>query len=336
MTSMKIIVRMPNWIGDAVMALPALESLKDNFPGAEISLAAREWTRGLFPPGSPGTAVLSLPDVRDLSGLKEANRMLKALRFDVGLLLTNSFSSAFLFYTAGIPERWGYARDARGLLLTKKVAAKDSDGALHQMDYYLNLISGLGLRPARRDISLRLTREETEKAERTLGEAGRDSRRPLVVINPGAHFGSAKRWPESRFLELANLFQKEASAEILLVGSEDESGLGEALASGMTRKPLNFVGKTTLRELMGLISLGRVCVTNDSGPMHIANALKVPVVAIFGPTDPASTGPFQQPSVVVKKDVPCWPCSYRKCPYDHRCMMKILPEEVFEAARAFL
>jgi heptosyltransferase-2 len=169
-----------------------------------------------------------------------------------------------------------------------------------------------------------------------MAEAGRDACRPLVVLNPGAAYGPAKRWPAERFAALAHLFQARKNAEILLVGAAGETDIAASIASGLERKPLDFTGKTSLRQLMGLISLGRVFVTNDTGPMHIAGALGVPVVAIFGPTDPKATGPSRKPSVVLKKDAPCWPCTYRFCPYDHRCMTGIGPEEVFSAAEGFL
>jgi heptosyltransferase-2 len=167
-------------------------------------------------------------------------------------------------------------------------------------------------------------------------EAGQEPTRPLVVLNPGAAFGPAKRWPAERFAGLARLLQARKNAEILLVGAAGEADIAASIASGLERKPLDFTGKTSLRQLMGLISLGRVFVSNDTGPMHIACALGIPVVAIFGPTDPKATGPSRHPSVVLKADVPCWPCTYRSCPYDHRCMNRIGPEEVFAAGQDFL
>jgi len=333
---MKIVVRAPNWIGDAILSLPAVESLSKNFPPAQIWIAAREWVKDLFISYPSIKGVFPLSNLDSLKGTRSAAKNLKEFDFDTGILLTNSFSSAFLFYLAKIPERWGYVRDGRGILLTRGVTPKGLGEISHQLNYYLELISGLGLKTYPSEINLPLTQEEKARAKEMLLSLNTDLKKPLVVLNPGASYGPAKRWPASRFAELARLFQQRKNAEILIVGSSDESELAESIVSSMTKKPLSLTGKTNLRLLAGLISHAAIFVTNDSGPMHLANALKTPVTAIFGPTDPRVTGPFQEPAVVIKKDVPCWPCSYRECPFDHACMMKIEPEEVFKACQKFL
>lgn len=333
---MKIVVRAPNWIGDAILSLPALESLRKNFPQAQIWIAAREWVKDLFTSYHFIKGVIPLSNLDSLKGVRSAAKNLKESNFDTGILLTNSFSSAFLFYLAKIPERWGYTRDGRGILLTRSVTPKGREELSHQLNYYLELISGLGLKAYPSEINLPLTQEEKTSAKEMLLSLNIDLKRPLVVLNPGASYGPAKRWPASRFAEVARLFQQRKNAEILIIGSSDESELAESIVSSMTKKPLSLAGKTNLRLLAGLISHAAVFVTNDSGPMHLANALKTPVTAIFGPTDPRLTGPFQEPAMVIKKDVLCWPCSYRECPFDHGCMMKIEPEEVFKASQKFL
>ena len=333
---MKIVVRMPNWIGDAVLALPVLDALQANFPQDELWAAAREWVGGLFSPEHGIKGLVRLPEIRNLKSLREASSRLRHLRFDAGLLLTNSFSSALVFRMAGIPERWGYTRDGRGPLLTRGVPLKKGGEIRHQSDAYRDLLAGLGIKAPVGAADLHISEEEKAAAEKALIEAGRDLSRPLVVLNPGAAYGPAKRWPAERFADLARRFQARNNADILLIGAADEADIAASIAFGLERKPLDFTGKTSLRQLMGLISLGRVFVTNDTGPMHIASALGVPVVAIFGPTDPKATGPSRRPSVVLKKDAPCWPCSYRSCPYDQRCMTGIGPDEVFSAAEGFL
>jgi heptosyltransferase-2 len=333
---MKIVVRTPNWIGDTVLALPAIASLKENFPEAEIWIAAKDWVEELFPSQDFIQGTISLPKLADLKSLRLSSQKLKDFNFDVGLVLANSFSSAFLFYLTRIPERWGYSSDGRGLLLTKSVALKNKDQSTHQVNYYLNLISGLGLKTILPEIKLSLSQEEREAAEDLLLSSGLDTTKPLIILAPGAYYGPAKRWPAPKFAELARMFQIKANAEIIIIGSQDELEIAMSIATLMEKEPLILAGKTTLRQLLGLISLATLFVTNDSGPMHMANSLKIPVVAIFGPTDPRVTGPFQQPSAVIKKDVPCWPCLYRLCPYDHRCMIRIEPEEVFEASQNLL
>jgi heptosyltransferase II len=332
MIEMKILVRVPNWIGDSVLALPAVESIKHSFPEARLWIAAQEWVSDLFASNSLIDGIIPLPESRRFGSFRRAARKLRGEAFDTGILLTNSLASALLFYLARIPQRWGYAADGRGVLLTKSVGVKDENGPRHQVHYYLDLVSGLGLKPLSPEIRLSLPPEEKEAARERLYSLGLDLKRPLVILSPGASYGPAKRWPASRFAELAGLFEKRKNAEILIIGSADEAEIAASIRSSAEKRPATLTGQTTLRQLLGLISQAALFVSNDSGPMHLANGLRVPVVGIFGPTDPDVTGPFERPSSVVKKEAPCWPCTYRKCPYDHRCMMNIAAEDVFRAA----
>jgi heptosyltransferase-2 len=333
---MKIIIRAPNWIGDSILAVPAAHSLSSNFPDAQIWVAAKAWVKDLFTSYDFIKGIIPLPDEDGFKNLKDSIQKIKKLHFDIGVLLTNSFASALLFYLGKIPERWGYSTDGRRVLLTKGVARKKGEDCSHQLNYYLDLISGLGLKTSPPKIFLPITQEQKEKAKDMLLSLNVDLKNPLIILNPGASYGSSKRWQAENYAELATLLQDRKKAEILITGSTNEAGLVESIASFMTKKPRNLTGKTDLSLLAGLISHAGLFITNDSGPMHIANALKIPIIAIFGPTDPCFTGPFQQPAAVIKKDVPCWPCSYRECPFDHRCMIGIDPEEVFEACQKFL
>jgi len=334
MRTMKILIRVPNWIGDSILARPAIESIADNFPEAELWLSAAEWVKDLFPSEGAIAGVVPLSPPNSIKSVRAAAQKLRAQSFDIGMLLTNSFGSAWLFFLAGIPQRWGYAGDGRRRLLTRAVRSTDRDAPRHQVHYYLDLVTGLGLKARPPGLLLTVPEEEKERARRFLEEMGVDPRRPLLILSPGAGYGPAKRWPASRFAALASLFQERKDAAVLVIGSAAESALAASISSTLGKKPCVLTGKTTLPQLKGLISLARLFVSNDSGPMHLANALRVPVVGIFGPTDPAVTGPFEPPAAVVKKDVPCWPCSYRKCPYDHRCMMRIDSEEVYRAGEA--
>ena len=334
MNAMKVLVRVPNWIGDSVLARPAVESIAGHFSGGEVWLSAADWVKGLSSPDMGIAGVLPLPPVNNLSSLRSAARELKGHRFEAGILLSNSFGSAFLFFLAGIPERWGYAADGRRLLLTKAVRRMNPDSPRHHLHYYLDLVSGLGLTTRPPELRLSVPPEERERAQERLLDLGFDPQRPLVILSPGAAYGPAKRWPATRFARLAALFQAKNDAAILIIGSAGEAEIAAAIVSSLNDKPAVLTGQTTLPQLLGLISLASLFVSNDTGPMHLANALRVPVVAIFGPTDPKVTGPFERPAAVIKKDVPCWPCSYRACPYDHRCMAQIEPEEVYRAAAA--
>lgn len=334
---MKIVVRAPNWIGDVVLSFPALENLRRNLPQAQIWIAAREEVQDLYPSFDFVKGIMPLSGINNLKNLREASKKIKEYDFDIGLLLTNSFSSALLFFLAKIPQRWGYSRDNRGFLLTKGVPFKNQDEpASHQVNYYLNLISGLGFQTSDPELVLPPSPKEKEWVKNKLSALGYDPKKPLVILNPGAYYGPAKRWPASRFADLASMLQEKNMAQILIVGSAEEVEMAESIASSMTKRPINMTGKTTLRQLAELISLADLFITNDSGPMHITNALRVPLVAIFGPTDPRVTGPFHQPAAVIKKEVLCWPCSYRKCPFDHRCMTEIETEEIFTASQNFL
>jgi len=333
---MKIVVRTPNWIGDSILAIPSIRCLKENFPNDQICIAALHWVKDVFKGFDFIDEIISLTECNGLKGMKINSQKLQNAHFDLGVLLTNSFSSALLFYMAKIPKIWGYQKDGRNILLTKGVRVKTQDEHLHQSYYYTNLITELGLKSMPFEPSLPLSQDEKQKAEDFLASCDIDFSKPLVIINPGAFYGSAKRWPVSRYAELAVLLQNRNKTEIIIVGSSEEIPLAESIASSMNKKPLILSGKTNLRQLASIISHADLFITNDSGPMHLANALKIPIVALFGPTDPLITGPLHSPSTVIHKKASCWPCSYRECPFDHRCMMKIEPEEVYQACQAFL
>jgi heptosyltransferase II len=333
---MKIAVRAPNWIGDAVLSLPALASLQAAFPKAEIRVIARDWVKELFVSGTPAAGVIDLPDDRSLGGLRAAARLLRQERFDLGLLLTNSFGSALLFSLARIPERWGYRREGRGVFLTKGVNLEEGGPAVHHADYYLGLVRGLGLKTIPPSIRLSLTAAEKKAGRKLLDSLGLVGKKPLVILNPGASYGPAKRWPAANFATLGTLLQNKMSCQVLVTGSAEEAGLAQTLAGAMRRKPVLLSGRTNLRQLLGVLAQADLFITNDSGPMHLANALSVPVIGLFGPTEPAVTRPFQQPSTVIWKGAVCWPCLYRSCPYGHECMTAITPEEVLEAAGGYI
>ena len=333
---MKIVIRAPNWIGDSIFAIPAIVSLCKNFPETQVWIAAREWVKDLFTSFNFIENIIPLPDQSNLKSLKVSVQRLKEYDFDVGVLLSNSFSSALLLYLAKIPQRWGYKKDGRGVLLTNGVSLNNQRNLFHQVHYYLNLISGLGLQTFSPQLSFPVTQEERQQAKNLLASLNVNLEKRIIILNPGAFYGSSKRWPVLKYAELSKLYQDKYKANILIIGSPNEAGLAESIASHSVIKPFILTGKTNLRQLAALTSQADLFITNDSGPMHLANALKIPVVALFGPTDPRITGPFQEPSAIIKKDVPCWPCSYRECPFDHRCMMNIEPKEVFQVSQKFL
>jgi len=299
-------------------------------------VVAKKWVKDLFLNLEFIDDIISIPDKNDLKSLNVTAKEIKKREFDASLLFTNSFISALLFTMAGIPERWGYNKEGRGILLTKQVSYKKPRKYIHQVHYYQNIISGLGLKPCPPELHLAVTKKEKNQGEDFLRSFNIDPGKKLAVLNPGASYGPAKRWPASKYAELAEMLQKKSNHALLLVGSNKESSLADSISTYLEKKPINLTGKTSLRMLCSIISLSDVVISNDSGPMHISNALGIPVIALFGPTIPAVTRPFHQPYKVIQKEVPCWPCSYRECPYDHQCMLKITPEEVFSECEKYL
>ena len=326
MTPERIVVRGPNWIGDAVLSLPAVRDLRRNFPSARIELLGRPWVLPLY------AAVRELDGVIASSGLRADAETLRA-RFDAAVLLPNSFAAALPPFLARLPERWGYGTAGRAPLLTR--AAPVLAGIRHrsQVFYYRAMLSGVGLLvSAAPDASLDCPGEWRERGAELLGpaEAG------WIGLNPGAFYGGAKRWLPDRYAEVGDLLHSLTGAHIALVGGPEERPLGEAIAARM-RAPLRLLaGQTTLQELCGVLSGLRLVVTNDSGPMHLAAALGVPLVAVFGPTDWRETAPWGGRHRLVREQVECAPCGLRECPIDHRCMSRIDARRVAGEALALL
>jgi heptosyltransferase-2 len=318
-----VVVRAPNWIGDVVLSLPAVRDLRRNFPGARLEVLARPWVAELY------RAVAEVDAVRasdrpagDADAVRGA--------FDVGVLLPNSFASALALRRAGIPERWGYATDARGPLLTRAGRVPRGVRGRSQVYYYRAMLASVGLRvTATPDASLRCRPEWEDEAGRLLGEG------PWIGLNPGAFYGTAKRWLPERYAAVGDLLARRTGARVAIFGGAAERTLGERIASGMRAPARNLCGETTLGAMAGSLARMSVLVTNDSGPMHVAAALGVPVVAIFGPTDERETGPIGAGHRIVREPVHCSPCGLRECPIDHRCMTRVGADRVAaEAAEA--
>jgi len=334
---MKIVVRVPNWIGDVVFALPALRSLSAHFAGADIRIAGPAWAADLLSGTEFAGKTISLGAAGKPGHWRGPAAALRAEAFDVGILLTNSFSSAFFFRRAGIAERWGYRSDGRGVLLTRSVRRKKQVPPTHMVRNYLELLEGLDVPTLPPSIDLAVSAEARKRASRRLAGLGIEPSRPLVLLAPGAAHGPAKRWPAARFGETAALLQARFGADVAIIGTAADSPLAAAIAAAMAVPPADLTGQTDLGELLGLLAAASILISNDSGPLHMANALRVPVVAVFGPTDPRATGPFHPPARVLRKEgIPCWPCEYRECPYDHRCMIRITPDEAARDAGELL
>ena len=335
-----LLVRATNWLGDAVMTTPALAAVRAGFPDARIVLLARPIVAELFRhhPDVDEVMIYERPGRHEgaLGRLRLAGE-LRRRRFDGALLLQNAFDAALIAFLGRIPERAGYPTDGRRILLTMPVPLTPGILERHEVEYYLCLLDGLGIpRPVPAALKLAVTGEEREAMARRLASFGIAQGAPIVAINPGATYGSAKRWYPDRFAAVADALSAEWSARVVVVGSAAEAPLAGEIEAA-TRNPLfNLAGRTTVRELMALLSLSSFLVTNDSGPMHIGAALGVPLVAIFGPTDWRRTSPWTDRARVVRVDVDCSPCMLRECDRGHECMLGVTPGMVVDAARQLL
>jgi heptosyltransferase-2 len=338
-----ILIRGTNWIGDSVMSLAALRELRRLYPEHHLALLVTPWVSGLFE--SQEIVDEIIPFQSNGSGWRDLIQLRGRLKqFQTAILFQNAFRAAAVTLFSGIPERIGYATDGRSLLLTRRAHTRIKELQRHQTYYYLDLLYQTGLSPRnyleepefQPDIHLKASQEGIRQAGRILKEAGPSSRGPLIVINPGAYYGPAKRWFSERYAALADRLAAEIKADIVLIGSREEQTLAEEIQH-LTQHPLKILtGKTDLPSLMGLLSRCDLLITNDSGPMHLAAAMDAPQIALFGSTDEVATGPFSSKARVLHKHVECSPCLLRECPIDLRCFSRIAVDEVYDAARAAL
>ncbi|HET7695591.1 MAG TPA: lipopolysaccharide heptosyltransferase II [Vicinamibacterales bacterium] len=328
----RLIVRVPNWLGDAVMALPALGAVRRAFEGRTVIVAAPAPVAPLFEERTPAAPdeILTLDRDREVE-------QLRAARGDALLLLTNSFGSGWAARRSGVPERWGYRASGRGLLLTRSVPRPK--GTVHQIEYYLALARGLGLAVpefAEARPRIQASPAARARADALLAAAGVEAGATLVGFAPGAAYGQAKRWPPARVAQvIAALSARGVTA--VLVGARGDRPTARAIESTLPpgARLVDLIGRTSLRELVGVVARCAAFVSNDSGAMHVAAALGVPLTAIFGPTDERATAPAGHADVIVR-DVFCRPCMLRDCPIDHRCMKRIDVESVLTSVSAHL
>jgi heptosyltransferase-2 len=332
-----ILVRATNWVGDAVMSLPALRALRQRFPRARISILARPWVADLYR-REPFCDDLIPYTARTVAEKWSAGQELRRHRFDSAILLQNAFEAAAISYLAGIPERIGYARDGRGFLLTQAIPVpRRGQIPRHERFYYLELLHRAGILgevPASDVIRLEgapAARADGLERFRQLGLG-----ETVIGVSPGAAYGTAKRWLPERFAESANQLAGELGATVAIFGSKDERQLCETVARSIAAPVKNFAGETTLAGFIDLAAACRVYLTNDSGAMHIASALGVPTIAVFGATDDEATGPTGPLAKVLREPVECSPCLKRECPIDHRCMTRVSAVRVAEAALELL
>jgi len=331
----RVLVRAVNWIGDAVMTTPALAALRATFPRAEITLLANPLVGQLLQ-RHPALDRIMLFDRklqhRGLLGRLRLARQVAAERFDLAVILPNSFDSALIPWLARIPARIGKASDGRSLLLTQRFHEDSSAAERHEVQYYLELLGAFGIAAEQSLPTLAVTAQEEQEAATLLAGHGISAEQMLLGINAGASFGSAKRWYPERFAGVAQRLAASWGARVVLFGGPDEQELVAVIEREMAGNCLNLAGKTTVRQLMALIKRCNFFVTNDSGPMHIAAAFGVPLAAVFGPTDHSGTAPCSERAVIIRQDQPCAPCKLRVCPTDHRCMTAVTVDDVVHGA----
>jgi heptosyltransferase II len=339
----KILVRATNWVGDAIMALPALRTVRHRFPGAEIAIVARPYVSDIYRDQAICNQFIAYDPKGLHAGISGRERLaseLRARKFDVALLLQNAFDAAWLAWRANIPERIGYARDGRSFLLTKAVPLpKHGEIPAHERFYYLELLRRASWVDSLQDetfIDLSVPGDRRRTADEFLCKSGVRRGALRIAIGAGASYGSAKCWPPLRFAEVANRLQAEADADVILFGTSAEAGVATAISAGMRRPPVDLMGKTAIADLPALLSQCHLFIGNDSGAMHVAAAVGLPVVAVFGPTDPEGTAPVTPRCNIVQQKPYCSPCFLRRCPTDHRCMTAITADMVEAAAKPWL
>ena len=352
MGNAKLLVRVPNWVGDAVMCLPALRALRAAAPEAELALLAKPWVSDVFPveelrcrvifydPGGPHSGARGRMDIA---------AQLRSEGFAAAILFQNAFDAALVSWLAKIPIRAGYSRQGRRVLLTHSAAPpKKSLG--HESHYYLEMLRRLGVIPQYAqvgEISL-LSHGASPKAIHDSGRGqllGRIAaanstlarqNSPIIGISPGATFGTAKRWPAAQFAELARRLHKERGAICIFFGALQEQTLAAEVMALAGVPAVSLAGKTSLAEFIELVPSCDLFVTNDTGTMHVAAAFGVPTLAIFGPTNEKETRPLGSRVEIVTGEAFCRPCKLRHCPIDHRCMNSISVDRVFGMAEKLL
>jgi len=340
----KILIRATNWVGDAVMSLPAIRAVRARFPQAEIVVLARPWVADLYARETAVHRVIpytAAPGLHALGAKWCVARTLRRERFDCAVLLQNAFEAAGIAWLAGIPRRIGYDRDGRRGLLTDAIPVPHpGEIPRHERFYYLEMLRRAGvIDELPESDAIRLEGADTARREGVRRLEERHIGGPVTGVSPGAAYGTAKQWLPERFAEAAIALARTQGGSVALFGSAGERGLCEAVAKAVRQAGItacNLAGETTLGEFIELAAACRVFLTNDSGAMHVAAALGVSTVAVFGATDDTATGPTGALARVVREPVECSPCLLRECPIDHRCMTRVPSARVAQVALELL
>ncbi len=333
-TPKNIIVRMPNWLGDLVMATPVLADLRTRFPDANITAMCQSNVAGLLKNDPHINEVFSYKKPSGWIHRAQHWEIIETVQlgeYDLGILLTNSFSSAWWFWRGKVANRIGFAGNLRSCLLNKAVPFPETRETQHLVITYKMLLAPIGIGISDSPPKLYVSNEERQAAIELLKKYRIDpTKNSIIGINPGAAYGSAKCWLPDRFRAVTEKLLEDPNHFILYFGDNAGASLVNEICHEMPERVINLAGKTNLRELLALIEQCKVLLTNDSGPMHIAAALGTPLLALFGSTSDVQTGPYGHYAKVIHKHVECSPCYLRTCPIDFRCMKRIEVDEVYQ------
>lgn len=330
----RILVRGVNWVGDTILTYPAVQKLKAIFPHSHLAILVPSHLADLWKTFPYVDEIITFQKKSGLGSFWKDLKLslsLKKRGFDLTVILPRSFRSSFLMYVTGSPIRIGYQDQGGFFFLTHGIPRKGEILHRHRIHYYEKLVDALGKVEGTPSPLIFLREEDRRWAEEVLKNLNLLDGRPLIGVNPGATYGLAKCWYPDRFGELGKRLTERWNAAILIFGREEEGPLAREILMYLGDSGVDFTAKTRLLQLAALLERCRLLVTNDTGTMHVAAAVNTPVVALFGSTNPATTGPWGDGHVVIKKDVPCSPCLKRVCPTDHRCMELITVDEVEEA-----
>jgi heptosyltransferase-2 len=342
---MKIIVRGANWIGDAVMSIPALRALRRTFPDANITLYTKAWAEGIFQDADFIDRILRVEAVG--SGIRDAIREARRVKqggYDLALLFTNSFQTAVVARLAGVKQRIGYSREGRGILLTDPIRPPASHDEKHQSFYYMNLVNQLSRRhgyevetaPESGDELLPVTKERRERAWSKLIDAGVDPSKPTIGLGVGSTNSAAKRWGSAKYAELSELIANHIDSNIVMLGSKDEMDVASQVGALSKTDLIDLTGATDLSTATAILSEIDIFVSNDMGLAHISAAVGTNTLVVFGPTNDVTTRPLGLNASIVRHPVECSPCMLRECPIDHRCMTRVEANVVFRKAMEML
>ena len=329
----RILVRGVNWVGDTILTYPTVQKLKSLFPHSHLAILVPSHLIDLWKTFPYADEIIPFQKKRGFGSIWEdlnLSQSLKERNFDLAIIFPRSFRSAFQAYLARIPIRIGYQDEGRSLFLTHGIRRTEEIRRSHRVHYFQKLTDSLGQAEGSSSPRIFLREEDRKWAEQKLRDLGIQDGRPLIGMNPGATYGLAKCWYPERFGELGKRLFEKWKATVLLFGKEEERPIAKEILQHLKEGGIDLTGKTHLLQLAALLERCQLIVTNDTGTMHVATAVGTPVVALFGSTDPSTTGPWGDGHIVIRKDVPCSPCLKRICPTDHRCMELITVDEVEE------